>query len=327
MQIRLNESSVTVGTPVTGVVVPDTAVARGSVCFVRREAVDGRAVLAVKEVARLMAPAAARAVGAPVAFSAPTDEEPPTYRGRRLTIEHTLCVRAELLNGEVSELSEPVVLIAAPSSTAELTGAMPGRRLARGVGWILAAAALTLLIASRGALEASLAAGINLMIAARLLWPDLVGRRWDRLALRVQPLAVPMGESVTLTLEVRPRRDWNLRRGEAELLAEEVVVVPDADGHTTERETVCSVRAPLFDGPMTLTRSHSVTFTKSMDVPPDVAPSLRSASGRVEWQARIRLEGDTNVQPQTREFVVLPQQSRRSTTEASLIASRNEAQS
>ena len=85
-----------------------------------------------------------------------------------------------------------------------------------------------------------------------------------------------------------------------------MVEVPEPDGHTVERERVLSVRTPILEGRRLLEGGKSLTLDTTLAVPTDAAPTLRCASGRLEWHVRVRLEGDHGSREETCSLVVLP---------------------
>jgi hypothetical protein len=178
--------------------------------------------------------------------------------------------------------------------------------MGRLVGLALIASAVALVIASRAAFEATLAAAVNVLIGVALLMPDLWRRRWGQLRVNVTPRAVPPGAPLVVRAEVRPRRDWTMRGADVSLEAEEVVEVPEPDGHSVERERVVSVRTPILEDRQVLKGGESLTLDATLTVPTEAPPTLRCASGRLEWQVCVRLRGDHSSREEACSLVVLP---------------------
>jgi hypothetical protein len=174
------------------------------------------------------------------------------------------------------------------------------------VGGSLLAAAVVLVVVARGALEATLAALVNAAIGAALVVPAWRRRRWGWVRVVWQPRRPVLGDEVVVRAEVRRRRPWTLTRAVVSLEAEEMVDVPEADGHATERSGLLTFPRPLFEGRRLVGAGEMVSLEATLTLPGDAPPSFHCGSGGVDWQVRLSIEGDHGGRDEVQPIVVGP---------------------
>ena len=297
MEIRLEQDRMCAGDRLTGIVKLGREAADCCaivIRLVRTATVDGRATDDSRELFRISRPAPGQPIAPEIPFAEETSLEPPTYHGRLLRIDHSVVARAEFAGGPVLDVQTPFLLLAAAVTAPAAAGVKgPVRGGDRGtlVGLALILFAVVLVVGSRGGVGASIAGAINALIGAAVLAAEVRRRWWGRVAVHIEPNRPELGSDIILRMELRPRWGWTLRRAEATLEAEEVVEVPDPDGHTLHHERVLERRTTIFEGNQSLQAGSLFPLEATLVVPADAPPTFRCPAGRLEWQVRVRLNG------------------------------------
>lgn len=293
MEIRLNLGRVCAGDRLEGLVRLGTEAADCReivVCLVRRATAGDRTTTDSRELLRRSRSSPGQSVEGEIRFVAETADEPPTYHGRVLQIDHSVVARAQLTDGRELEAQTGYVLHANALTAPPTEGAE--RHSGRLVGVALILFGALLIIASSAELGATIAGSINALIGVALLTGDVRRHWWGRVAVDFEPNRPVLGSSFAVRAALRPRRSFILRRAEATLEAEEIIDVPDPDGHTTRSERVVELRSTIFEGNQSIQAGTLFPLHAIMAIPADAPPAFRCPAGRVEWQVRVRLEGN-----------------------------------
>ena len=306
MIILLAANPVTIGEPVRGTVHMDAATrwSRLAVILVRRETVDGQSVEHPQELTRVERVATTDSV-AVVDFAGPTQGQLPTHRGVRLTIDHWIAVSGEA-DGQGSVTGRTGIVLRPGPGLPKAANPPAAWTLGPVLGALLVAAAVVLVVLSRAAVDATLAAVVNAAIGIALLTPKFRDWRWGRLTLAWHPARPALESIVTVEAQCSRRRAWTLHRAVVSLEAEEAVDVPNADGHSVERSSILALRQSLFEGERPVGAGEVVSFAATLDLPRDAPPSFRGGSGRVEWQVRLSVDGDAGVREEVQAIIVVP---------------------
>lgn len=275
--------------------------------------------------------AGGEAVEFPFEFDAPLG--PPSYEGKALNVEWRLAVRAEFEKAKAIEAVTPFDLLPDGKGvdpylgpeTKEVEEEKPGRG---GFGSPLFFGCGTFMLLTGGlgvfvALSAWSSEGIGIKIVSVVMglifFPiallGLISYRWAlagipaRLKLgRVDWSAVPgklrRAESLTLTLQLRPRRDVIISKIEAKLTAREEV----EDGKGKDHEEEILVKTIRVSEERRVIAGEEVRLERTIASPSDGPWTIAAPDNHLDWELEVSmtLEGHGADWSAERKILVLP---------------------